>query len=271
MIRDFGYRGGLYAVNPSGAASGLIPGVRSLNDIPEPVDLCLIATPAGSVPGIIADCARNGIAFAQIFSSGFDEDGIERLREAAGGITRMVGPNCLGTHDARTRMTFARHPDRGAPGAIAFVSQSGGLSVDVLHHARLRGLGIGKAVSIGDCIDLQPADFLEYLFADASTAAIGCYLEGVRDVRFFDALRAVAREKPVVLLKGGRTEQGAASAISHTGALAGDYAVWSAAIEQAGATQALTIDEMLSFLQAFSPAFRFRAATAWRYSETAEA
>lgn len=239
----------MFAVNRDGERSGAVPGYRRVADIPETIDVCFIAVAARIVPRIIEDCVAHGVPIAQIFSSTYGEPGDPNaaLLRAAAGKTRLIGPNCLGTHSPGGRITFVRDPDRRS-GSVAIVSQSGGLTTDIIHQARLRGLRLSKAVSIGDCIDLGPADFLAYLADDSETQTIGFYLEGTKDARFITLLREVASRKPVVILKGGRTAAGAASAMSHTGALAGDYSTWEAAIEQAGGSTADDVDELLAML-----------------------
>jgi acetyltransferase len=252
MIASYGFSGNLYAVNRSGAPCGDTPGYRRVSDLPETVDLCLIAIPAAGVAAVVSDCADRGVPIAQVFSSGFDDHGAASRRsllEAARSVTRIVGPNCLGTHSPRGRITFVRDADP-APGSVAIVSQSGGLSTDILHQAQMRGMALSKLVSIGDCLDLGAADFLAYLADDPETTAIGFYLEGGGSPRFFQVLSQAARRKAVVILKGGRTPAGARSAVSHTGALAGDYAIWQAVTAQHGAIEVSSVDEMLAALTA---------------------
>jgi acyl-CoA synthetase (NDP forming) len=251
-ILDYGFTGRIYPVNRDGEACNGIAGYRRIVDIDGPVDVAFVAVAAKLAPQILADCAQHGVAVAQIFSSTYGEGGDlnARILEAARGVTRVIGPNCLGTHSPGGHVTYVPGPDDRI-GSAAIVSQSGGLTTDIIHQSRMRGLRLAKAVSIGDCIDLGPADFLAYLGGDEETSAIGFYLEGTSDARFARLLRDVGARKPIVVLKGGRTEQGAAAAASHTGALAGDYATWEAAIEQSGGITVNDVDDLLATLTAF--------------------
>lgn len=253
-ILDYGFAGRMYAVNRDGEPCGDVKGYRRVVDIEEPVDLAFVAVAAKLAPQIVADCAARGVSVGQIFSSTYGQPGDlnSELVAAAAGVTRLVGPNCLGTHSPGGRITYVPGPERRS-GSVAIVSQSGGLTTDIIHQARMRGLRLSKAVSIGDCIDLGPADFLEYLGDDDETSAIGFYLEGTSDPRFARLLRTIGARKPIVVLKGGRTEQGAAAAASHTGALAGDYATWEAAIAQAGGITVDDVDELLATLTGLQP------------------
>lgn len=252
MLEAYGYAGNLYAVNRAGAACGSARGYRRVSEIPGFVDLCLVAVPAEGVGAILADCAERGVRIAQVFSSGFDDHGgvsPRSLLEAARGITRIVGPNCLGTHCPRGRITFVRDADPLA-GSVALISQSGGLSADILHQADVLQLRLSKLVSIGDSIDLGAAEILAYLGDDPDVAAIGLYVEGAGSPHFFSVLAEVAQRKAVVILKGGRTAAGARSAASHTGMLAGDHAIWRAAMAQFGVIEALDVDDLLGALTA---------------------
>lgn len=248
-ILDYGFDGSIFAVNRDGEPSGGVRGYRRITDIEAPVDVAFVAVAAKLGPQILRDCASHRVPVAQVFSSTYGEPGDPNaaLVEAAAGVTRVIGPNCLGTHSPAGHVTYVPGPERRS-GSVAIVSQSGGLTTDIIHQARVRGLRLAKAVSIGDCIDLGPADFLEYLGNDDETAAIGFYMEGTDDPRFGRLLRTVGERKPIVVLKGGRTAQGAAAAASHTGALAGDYATWEAAIVQAGGIVVEDVDALLATL-----------------------
>ncbi len=244
----------LYAVNPKHRRlSGLDchPGLREL---PGPVELAVVATPARTVPGIIADAGAAGIKAAIVLSSGFGEAGAqgallqaEMLDAARRGGVRLIGPNCLGVMrtDCGLNATFARTPAR--PGKLALVSQSGAICGAILDWAASARIGFTSVVSLGGTADVDFGEVLDFLGGDASTEAILLYVEGVRDARrFMSALRAAARVKPVVVLKVGRYAAGSQAASSHTGALTGSDAVFEAALRRSGTVRVRTYTQLFS-------------------------
>ncbi|MCH7954005.1 MAG: CoA-binding protein, partial [Chloroflexi bacterium] len=216
--------------------------------------------PSKFVLELIADAADRGVKAVQMFTGRFSETGkaedidlekrmIEAARDAG---VRIIGPNCMGILYPDEGITF-RADMSSRSGPIGFISQSGNLLFELTHFSESRGLLFSKAVSYGNGIDLNEADFLEYLAADDATKVIGAYIEGVRDGRrFLDALRTAGREKPVVVFKGGRTGAGARSAVSHTAALAGSSEVWRGALRQAGAIEVHSQDELIDLFVAFT-------------------
>lgn len=259
LIKSYGYAGNLYAVNPKGEASHGIDGFRKLTEIQEPIDLCIIAIPAKAVIETIGECVKKEIPVAQILTGGFSETGKtgriseKNILEKAGGITRLVGPNCLGVFSAGSRITFVSGVS-DAVGKVSIASQSGGLSADMLLQAKARGLDLNKLVSIGNCVDIDLVDYLNYFSDDPETAVVGLYIEGLRQGRqFYTALKNICCKKPVVILKGGRTSQGAKSVTSHTNSLAGEYEIWKTAANQAGAILVEDIDDFLALLTALQP------------------
>ncbi|MGG5810000.1 CoA-binding protein [Falsiroseomonas sp. CW058] len=255
-LRAFGYDGAIWPVHPSAAEVEGLPAFRSLGETPGVVDYAIVAIGAERVPDAIA-AARGRVRFAQVMSSGFAEvEGGAALQDrllaaaAAAGV-RILGPNCLGTHSPRGGLTFFDGVDP-TPGSIGILSQSGGLSLDILRRGRVRGLGLSALVTMGNCADLGTADLLDYLLADPATRVIGLYLEDARDARrIFDLLRATRGAKPVVLLKGGQTREGQRAAASHTGSLASDHRLWMAMARQAGVAMTDTLDGFLDALLAF--------------------
>jgi acyl-CoA synthetase (NDP forming) len=259
QLQAFGYSGDLFAVNPRAERSCGVPGYRRVLDIPQSIDFCVIVTPAKTVVEVVTDCVAKGVPVAQILTGGFGETGAagqrleQALVDAAAGVTRLVGPNCMGVYSAPGGLTMVATADQTV-GSVSVGSQSGGLSMDIILQAKARGLALNKVVSMGNCIDLDPVDFLQYFAADPETEVIGLYLEGLeRGKAFFATLKAVTTRKPVVLLKGGRTRLGAQSVASHTNALAGEYAIWQAAMTQAGVLMVETVDELLATLSALQP------------------
>ncbi len=256
-IKDFGFTGELFAVNPKGESSADVPGVRRIVDISGPVDLCIVAVPAAAVAQVITDCVDKGVPVAQILTSGFGEAGAsgrkaeKAILQTAAGRTRLVGPNCMGLYSATGGLTLIASAEKTA-GTVSIASQSGGLSIDMVLQAKSRGLKLSKLVSMGNCMDLDPVDFLDYFRKDPETEVIGLYLEGInRGREFYRSLAETTPKKPVVVLKGGRTPLGAKSAASHTNALAGEDATWQALVLQAGAVTAEDVDDFLSLLTAF--------------------
>lgn len=254
QLRSFGFDGSIYAVNPGGKQ---VPGTTtcsSLGDIPQAVDYAYVAVPANAAPAVLAGAAGN-VRIAQVISSGFSETGDEELQNrlvlgAREGGVRLLGPNCLGTYSPRSRLTFIdRAPEE--VGTVGIVSQSGGLAVDMIRRGKNRGLRFSGVVTVGNAADIGPAEVLRYYLDDPQTQVIGLYLEGVRDGRaLFDQLMAARGVKPVVLLKGGITEQGQQAAISHTGSLMRDSRVWTGLARQCRATLVGTLDDFLDSLVA---------------------
>jgi acetate---CoA ligase (ADP-forming) len=259
LIKDFGFAGPMYAVNPKAEPSSGVSGYSSLAEVPGEVDLCLVVVPAKFALKVIEDCAKRAVPIAQVLTGGFAETGTagkdaeRRLVEAAAGRTRLVGPNCIGVYSPTGRLTMVAHAEM-RPGPVAIASQSGGLSIDMILQARSRGLKLSKLISIGNCMDLDPVDFLNYFAWDEKTQVIGLYIEGLKRGReFLSALREIAPHKPVAILKGGRTSQGARSVASHTNSLAGDFAIWKAAAHQTGVVVAENVDDFLAALTALQP------------------
>ena len=255
-LRESGFQGAIYPIHPTEPTLEGLPTYPSLAQTPGPIDYAFIAVAAERVPGLLA-AADGRVRFAQVMSSGFGESPGGRDLERAlvdgarhGGM-RLLGPNCMGTYSPRGRLTFV---DGGVdvPGAIGIMSQSGGLSIDILRIGRGRGLRFSGLVSLGNCADLGADDLLDYFLADPETRVIGAYLEHIRDGRrFFEQLRAANASKPVVILKGGRTRQGQRAATSHTGSLAGNEEVWRALSQQTGSILVDTPEQFIDVLTAF--------------------
>jgi acyl-CoA synthetase (NDP forming) len=224
-----GFRGELYPVNPNADFVGSRRALASVSAASGPVDLAIVAVPAEAVPDVARDCAAAGVPALVVISAGFSDAGPEgaaRLADLldvcrASGM-RLVGPNCMGvvnTHaDVRLTGTFAR-ADVPA-GAIGFVSQSGAFGAAAIDGASRRGIGLSAFVSLGDKADLSSNDFLQYWEQDPATQVVALYLESFGNPRKFGRVaRRLARAKPVLAVKAGRTSAGARAASSHTGAL----------------------------------------------------
>ena len=238
---------------------------RSIRDVPEDVDLAVIAVPAKAVPRVAEECGEKGVRGLIVISAGFREVGEEgaRLERELVSIIRrfgmrMIGPNCLGVYDAYTGLDTVFNPDekqgKPGPGGVAFISQSGALGAAILDWLARAGVGMSKFVSYGNAADVKEYELIEYLAQDPRTQVIAAYIEGVEDGRrFVEAVeKAVEAGKPVVVLKAGKTERGARAATSHTGALAGSYEVYYAALRQSGAVVAEDLEELFAAIKALS-------------------
>lgn len=254
-LKDFGYAGSIYPIHPSAAEIEGLKAYPSLAETPEEIDYAYVAIGAQRIPDALA--AANGrCRIAQVISSGFGEiaEGkdleADLLVKARAGKVRVLGPNCLGTYSPRGGLTFPV----GAPkevGHIGVVSQSGGLSTDIIKRGQWRGLRFSGLVTIGNSADVKPHELVEYYFADPQTRAVGLYIEDVREGRaFFELLRSHKAPKPVVILKGGRSAEGRLAAASHTGALAGDDKAWDAMAAQLPVALVSTVDEFIDALLA---------------------
>ena len=268
---SFGFPGPIYPVNPRLEAVMGLKAYPRLDDIPGPVDFVISAVPARATVELVQSAVAKGVKLIHFYTGRFSETGREdaaaiegelrRLTREAG--IRVIGPNCMGLYYPKEKITFSSEFPR-EPGNIAFLSQSGSHAWDLIGRGSQRGLRFSKVISYGNALDLNESDLLEYCARDAETEIIATYIEGVRDGRrFFDALRTAAENKPVVVFKGGRTTAGQAAARSHTASLASTQNVWHVAMEQAGALEVRSLNEltdMLVALRAAGPARGLRTA-----------
>lgn len=246
------FKGRLVAVNPKRSEVLGVPAVKALADLPEPVDLVVIVTPAPTVPGLVEECAANGVKSVLILTAGFRETGPEgaaledRIHEiAARNGMRIAGPNCLGimTPHLGLNATFAASDAK--PGSVAFLSQSGALCTAILDWSRQQNVGFSAFVSAGAMVDIGWGDLITHFGEDPHTRSIVIYMESVTDAaRFLEAARDVAARKPIVVIKVGRTEAAARAAASHTGAMTGSDAVLDAAFRQCGILRVDTVEQM---------------------------
>ncbi len=253
-LRASGYAGSLYVVNPQAAEVEGIRAHASLRDVPEPVELAVIAVPADLVESALDDCIAMGVAAVVVISAGFAEMGEEgRKREAAllekirrAGI-RMVGPNCMGVinTDPKVRMHGTFSAIFPPAGNVAMSSQSGALGLAVLDYAKSLNIGFSTFVSVGNKADVSGNDLIQYWAEDANTDVILLYLESFGNPRKFGEIaRRVGRTKPIVAVKAGRSQAGAKAASSHTGALATSDAIVDDLFRQAGIIRTGTLEEM---------------------------
>ncbi|MHB9099231.1 MAG: acetate--CoA ligase family protein, partial [Syntrophales bacterium] len=261
----FGYRGGIYPVNPKYPEIEGLKCYPSVTTIPGPVDLAIVFVPAPLVPAAVEDCAAKGIRGVMIESGGFAESGPEgtRLQNALGDIVertgiRLWGPNCMGLVDCVHSRIFsfmdprAQEREEFIPGTVSLVVQSGMLSaiflIDIMSNATM---GVSKVCSLGNKVDVNECDILEYFLCDPDTNVIGLYLESFSDGRRFLELCRKSG-KPICVLKGGRSRQGAEAALSHTASLAGNQRIIAGALAQAGVTEARDFKQMMDLCRSLA-------------------
>jgi len=256
--RAAGWQDGLYALHPKADEVDGVPAFPSVDAMPSDIDYLVAAVPAHATPGVVAAAAAAGVPFVHVITGGFAEMGDEgailqaQLAQSTNGTTtRILGPNCLGVFAPSGRQTFTL----GAPtesGFVSVVSQSGGLSGDMITVGSRRGVRFSKLVSIGNAIDVTQGELVDWLVDDPETRVIGIYLEGTRDGEsLLRALRRARGVKPVVILRGGSSTQGSVAVSSHTGSMASSTKVWSAVTESAGAVQVESLEDFLSCLSYF--------------------
>ncbi len=256
QLRDFGYAGVIYPIHPTASEISGLPAFPSLGETPEPVDYAYVAIPAARVPDAIAR-AKGRVRFAHVLAAGFAEtEGGEALQatlcdaaQKAG--VRLLGPNCNGGYSPRGGLTFT-HGAARERGSVGVFTQSGGLGIDIVRRGQERGLRFSGLMTGGNCADIGPTEMMAFYLADPETKVIGMYLEGVRDGRrFYELLRRAKGKKPIVILKGGRTELGHRAAVSHTGVLAADSRIWHALSRQTGVVLVENLESFIDTLLAF--------------------
>jgi acetyltransferase len=264
-LLEGGFGGPIMPVNPRQQAVGGVLTYPTLADLPVVPDLAVVCTRPGTVPGIIEELGRLGTRAAIVVAAGMARTpwpGGGTARDALAEAVkahrvRVLGPNCLGllVPGIGLNASFAHTAALG--GEIAFVSQSGALCTAVLDWARSRRIGFSHFVSLGDAVDVDFDDVIDYLGSDPGTRAILLYIEAIQNRRdFMSAARAAARNKPVLVIKSGRFPEGARAAHSHTGALAGSDEVYDAAIRRAGMLRVFTIEELFAAVETLARARR---------------
>lgn len=242
----------IYAVNPAARAVMGMTCYSTVLDIPGTVDLAVIVVPAGVVPAVMRQCVQKKVRAAVVISAGFaevDEAG-ERLQAEIAGIARQgklffVGPNCVGHADLHSAVSSAVFTAGAGAGPLGLLTQSGTLGATIMQIANKSGIGLSKLVSTGNEASLHMEDYIEYLAEDPETRIIAAYIEGLREGRrFYNLAREITLKKPIVVIKTGSTGQSGLAAKSHTGALAGSDAVYSAAFRQCGVIRAEDEEEL---------------------------
>ena len=245
-MRSSGFAGRIFAVNPKYRELSGQRCYARVADLPEVPELAVICTPAATVVDLVRQLAQRGTRAAIVISAGLSAEQKQAMLDAARpALLRILGPNCVGLLSTRARLnaSFAHIPAR--PGQLAFVSQSGALVTAMLDWAEARQIGFSHFVSLGEHADVDFGDMLDYLGGDADTRAILLYIESIDQARkFMSAARSAARNKPVIVIKAGRSAQGQQAAASHTGALAGADNVVDAAIARAGMLRVDTLEQL---------------------------
>jgi len=262
VLQKVGFKGQVAGVNPQGGEVVGFPLYRSIQEIPFPVDLAVLHIPPRLVPAALTECARQGVKGVVISSEGFAETGPEgaKLQEEVKAILRTsgmrgFGPNTLGIVNTETGLTTSYFSGKRMlrPGPIGFAAQSGIFMGALLRYlSSFEGLQISKGIGMGNKVDVDESDALAYLMEDEQTKIIGMYLEDIRDGRrFLETAKAAVARKPVLILKGARTEAGAQAAASHTASLAVKDSVFEGAVRQSGALRIYSIDEFIRTLRGF--------------------
>jgi acetyltransferase len=250
-LREAGFAGPLQLVNPRHPQIDGLATVGSVDRLDGAPDLLVIAAPPATIPGIVAAAGAKGCGGAVIITAGLGH-GAGSLADAsvqaarAQGL-RLIGPNCLGVMVPGARLNASFAASAPHPGDLALLSQSGAIAAGMVEWAAQRKVGFSAVVSLGDQVDVDLADCLDYFAVDRSTRAILLYVESIVDARkFMSAARAAARAKPVVVIKSGRHAQGARAAATHTGALAGSDEVYDAAFRRAGLLRVNGLDQLFA-------------------------
>ena len=245
------FQGKVYAVNAKHEEVLGLKAYKNIRDIPA-VDLAVIATPAATVPKIIAECVASGVRSAVVISAGFKERGADgaaleqQIREQLrGGSMRLLGPNCLGLMNPIIGLNATFAKDAPKSGNVAFLSQSGALLSAILDWSVREEVAFSAIVSTGSMLDLGWGDLIYYFGDDPHTKSILLYMESVGDARsFVSAAREVALTKPIIVIKAGRSEAASRAAASHTGALTGSDEVLDAAFRRSGVLRVHNIADL---------------------------
>ncbi|MGC9099046.1 MAG: acetate--CoA ligase family protein [Candidatus Micrarchaeia archaeon] len=262
---DAGFLGKLYPINNSIKPGENIIGLkayRSVLEVKKPIDLAVIAVPAPVVPTVLEECGKAKVKSAVVISGGFAEIGEVELQNRIVEIAKkyniaMLGPNCLGIMDPESRIDTLFLPtyklSRPHVGGVSFVSQSGAVGSTILDLIAKEGFGLAKFISYGNAAYVDEVDLLEYLLHDKKTKVIVMYIEGIkRGKEFIEVVKKVSKVKPIIVIKGGITEEGMQAAHSHTAALAGNNEAYEAVFKQFGLVRAKDLDDLLYFAKIFS-------------------
>jgi acetyltransferase len=259
-LMQYGYEGEIYPINPRADSILGLKVYPDVVDVPDPVDLAVIVLPAPMTPDVLRSCGERGIKSVIIISGGFREvggDGValeqtcKEIAETYG--MRIVGPNCVGTVDLNTGLNTTFIEGLPVKGSIGFVSQSGAVCGGVVDYIADKQVGFSHFASLGNELDVDETDMIAFFGDHPQVKVIAAYVEGIQDgEKFLRVTAEVSRKKPIVLLKAGRTNAGAKAVSSHTGSLAGSYAAYQAAFEQAGVIEVPDLQALFDVAWALS-------------------
>ncbi|MEA2037446.1 MAG: bifunctional acetate--CoA ligase family protein/GNAT family N-acetyltransferase [Nanoarchaeota archaeon] len=251
------YDGIVYPINPKRNSVQGVKAYPSIKDVPDKIDLAVIATPARTVPSVVKECGKAGVGGIVVISAGFKEIGKEGelmcddiVKTARKYGMRVIGPNCLGFMKPSMNLNASFANKMALPGKIAFISQSGALGTAILDWSVKENVGFSHFVSIGSMADVGFHDLIDYFGNDPHTSSIVIYMESLGNTRkFMSAARAFARTKPIIVLKVGKSSEGSKAAMSHTGSLTGNDAVFDAVFRRAGIIRVDSIGQLFNSAQ----------------------
>ncbi|MDY6788697.1 MAG: CoA-binding protein [Candidatus Nanohaloarchaea archaeon] len=253
---DESFKGELFAVNPNAEEILGYKSYGNIKEIPKQVDHAVVALPPKIANKAVKECVEEEVPAVTVVTAGYKEAGEEgkereeQLKEIVeGSSTRLLGPNCLGIWDAFSGVDTLFLPSEkiGKPdeGSIALISQSGSVGSSILDLGAEKGIGFSRFVSYGNQSDVNEAEIIEWLGEDEETGAIAVYMEGAKDARqFYERVKQLSVDKPIVVIKAGKFQSGMEAASSHTGSLAGSYQVYNGAFKQAGIVEADTVEQL---------------------------
>ena len=259
-LLDYGFKGEIYPVNPKKESILGLKAYPGLKDIPGDVDFVICCVSTDRVLPLLNECASKNVKIVHLFTARLSETGRPQATELEGQIqaraaqlgVSLIGPNCMGIYSPESGVSFG-YGLPSDPGNIGVIFQSGGAATILIQNGALQGLRFSKAVSYGNALQLDESDILDYMAADAETGIIAAYFEGVKNgKKFISSIKAAARKKPVIAIKGGRSRSGTRAVASHTAAMAGSQDLWQSAFQQAGVIQVRDIDEMVNLLSLFN-------------------
>jgi acetyltransferase len=255
----YSFNGEIYPVNPNATEIQGLKSYKSVKELKGKVDLAIIVVPAPVVLQVLKECEEARVKFAIIISAGFKEiggEGVEREEEIKNFLKkakiRVVGPNCMGIIDTYTPIntTFVETSEKILKGDISFISQSGALLSAIVDISSNKKIGFSKIISVGNAVDIDEADVLEYLADDENTKAIFLYLEGISDgKKFIEKAAKAAQKKPVFIIKGGKNEESTKAVKSHTGSMAGSYLAYKLGFKRSGIVEVETIDDLFNLMR----------------------
>jgi len=257
------FHGKIFPINPKYTSALGLTFYDKIANVPSDIDHVIIAVPAKRVRSVLQECILKNVKLVTIFSSGFSELGTEEgrnlekelmdLKESTKSDIRILGPNCVGVYSPDSGLSFRQDFTRKS-GRVGFISQSGGLAINMGLRGSVLKMYFSKVISFGNAADVKPRELLEYLGKfDNKTKIIGLYLEGIKEgPEFMRILKEITPIKPVIILRGGQTDVGARAAASHTGSLAGSNELWNSIFRQTGAIPVNSFEELVETLIMFN-------------------